>query len=137
MNKQQYRTARRMIRDNGGYALRWMTEDDAAVMRRVMIERRNDPIADRAELFESMGWGIMLAKSLARGIASQRSFETPEEIAKCLSSKGYRTWFDGRSVHVSDPVYSSRPGNRLVLTGHRDVVIHTMTDARRFIDARS
>lgn len=136
MNKQQYRTARRMIRDNGGYALRWMSKDDADVMRRVMIERRNDPIADRADLFGSMGWGIALAKSLARGIASQRTFEKPEEISKYIASKGYRPWFDGRTVHVPDPVYSSRAG-RLVLTGHRDVEIRTMAEAHRFIIARS
>ena len=32
MTKQQYRVARRLIRDNGYYALRWLSADHAAIM---------------------------------------------------------------------------------------------------------
>lgn len=41
MNKNQYRIARRMIRENGRYALQWMRKDIGQEMARI-IEIRKD-----------------------------------------------------------------------------------------------
>lgn len=71
MNKNQYRIARRMIRDNGRYALQWMRRDIGEEMARI-IAIRNDDLADREELFRDMGWGIHLSKSIALDIAARR-----------------------------------------------------------------
>ncbi|WP_176000198.1 hypothetical protein [Burkholderia vietnamiensis] len=71
MNKNQYRIARRMIRENGRYALQWMRKDIGQEMARI-IEIRKDDLADREELFRDMGWGIHLSKSIARDIALRR-----------------------------------------------------------------
>ncbi|MBU7436155.1 MULTISPECIES: hypothetical protein [Burkholderiaceae] len=48
MNKPTYRAVRRLLRDNGRYALRWLPADVAAVMDRLMFTKTNDPLADRA-----------------------------------------------------------------------------------------
>lgn len=75
MTKNEYRAARRLIRDNGRYALRWLNGVQRAEMTGLVEQQRTaDPLAERAELFESMGWGLHLSKSIARGIASQRGF---------------------------------------------------------------
>ena len=42
MTRTEYRTARRLYRDNGTASLRWMTPDQAAVMRSI-IEASEDP----------------------------------------------------------------------------------------------
>lgn len=47
MNKGQYRAARRLIRDNGVYALRWMDDDTAPIMD-VLCSQQADPLAERA-----------------------------------------------------------------------------------------
>ena len=72
MNRTQYRQARRMCRDNGRYALQWLPQEQAAVMDAVMFKKSNDLIAERADCYETMGWGIHLAKSLARDGGAQR-----------------------------------------------------------------
>lgn len=75
MNKNQYRIARRMIRENGRYALQWMRKDIGQEMARI-IEIRKDELGDREELFRDMGWGIHLSKRIARDIASSRGRRT-------------------------------------------------------------
>jgi hypothetical protein len=42
MTRTEYRTARRLYRDNGTASLRWLTADHAAVMRSI-IEAPEDP----------------------------------------------------------------------------------------------
>lgn len=45
MNRTQYREARRLMRDNGRAALRWMPAHHAQVMRRLeAIRRQVDPL---------------------------------------------------------------------------------------------
>ena len=51
MNRKEYRAARRLIRANGYYALRWMTIDDAATMDHLrLIKNATDPLAERASI---------------------------------------------------------------------------------------
>lgn len=79
MTKTQYRIARRMIRENGRYALQWMRKDIGQEMARI-IEIRKDDLADREELFRDMGWGLHLSKSIARDIASRSGRRTVSPI---------------------------------------------------------
>ncbi|MBB4517247.1 hypothetical protein [Paraburkholderia fungorum] len=72
MNKNQYRIARRMFRDNGHYALQWMRKDIGEEMARIIAIRKDD-LADREEVFRDMGWGIQLSKSIALDIAARRA----------------------------------------------------------------
>ncbi|HGF4017590.1 hypothetical protein [Burkholderia vietnamiensis] len=81
MNKNQYRIARRMIRENGRYALQWMRKDIGQEMARI-IEIRKDELADREELFRDMGWGLHLSKSIARDIASRRGRRTVSSLER-------------------------------------------------------
>ncbi|CAB3733142.1 hypothetical protein LMG22037_05770 [Paraburkholderia phenoliruptrix] len=90
MNKNQYRIARRMFRDNGRYALQWMRKDIGEEMARI-VAIRTDHLADREELFRDMGWGIQLSKSIALDIAARRAIlmlspmeRTPPFIANPL-----------------------------------------------------
>lgn len=48
MNKPTYRASRRLLHDNGRYALRWLPADVAAVMDRLVFTKARDPLADRA-----------------------------------------------------------------------------------------
>ena len=51
MTRQQYRQARRLIRDNGRYALRWMKGEQFEVMDAlVSIQASKDHLAERAEI---------------------------------------------------------------------------------------
>lgn len=90
MNKNQYRIARRMFRDNGRYALQWMRKDIGEEMARIIAIRKDD-LADREELFCDMGWAIPLSKSIALDIAARRAIRmvspmerTPLLIANTL-----------------------------------------------------
>ena len=49
MNRTQYRQARRLVRDNGRFALRWLPADQAAVMEAVTA-KTNDLLAERADI---------------------------------------------------------------------------------------
>lgn len=49
MNKGQYRAARRLIRDNGIYALRWL-DDDAAPIMDVLASQPDDQLETRAAI---------------------------------------------------------------------------------------
>lgn len=51
MNKSQYRAARRLIRDNGMSALRWMDDDTAPIMD-VLASQPGDDLAERAAIVE-------------------------------------------------------------------------------------
>ncbi|RPE22996.1 hypothetical protein [Burkholderia pseudomallei] len=48
MSQTDYKKARRLLRDNGRYALRWLPTDHAAVMDRLMFRKTVDPLAERA-----------------------------------------------------------------------------------------
>lgn len=48
MTRNDYKKGRRLLRDNGRYALRWLPADVAAVMDRLMFTKTRDPLADRA-----------------------------------------------------------------------------------------
>lgn len=71
MNRTRYRQARRLVRDNGRFALRWLPADQAAAMSAI-IAKPNDLLTERADCYATMGWGIHLAKSLARDGGAQR-----------------------------------------------------------------
>lgn len=73
MNKAQYRKARRMCRDNGRAALKWLPPAQAAAMQRIVFTKPADLLAERADCFETMGWGIHLSKSIARHHAAIRA----------------------------------------------------------------
>ncbi|EJW5439335.1 hypothetical protein OCH71_004427 [Salmonella enterica] len=49
MNKSQYRAARRLIRENGIYALRWMDDDTAPIMD-VLASQQDDQLETRAAI---------------------------------------------------------------------------------------
>ena len=71
MNRTEYREARRLVRDNGRFALRWLPADQAAAMN-ALLAKTDDLIAERADCYATMGWGIHLAKSIARHHAAIR-----------------------------------------------------------------
>lgn len=48
MTRTEYRRARRLLRDNGQYALRWLPLEHAAIMRRLMFSKTRDELAERA-----------------------------------------------------------------------------------------
>lgn len=51
MNRTQYRTARRLIRDNGRAALKWLDTKGREAMERLMDERNaKDMLAERADV---------------------------------------------------------------------------------------
>lgn len=52
MNRTQYRKARRSIRDNGRFALRWLDAKTRADMEHLLfnIQDRTDPLAERADI---------------------------------------------------------------------------------------
>lgn len=58
MNKAEYKTARRLIRENGRYALSWLSIDDAENMA-LLLDQPNDPLAYRVNIIEdSVRWGM-------------------------------------------------------------------------------
>jgi hypothetical protein len=52
MNRTQYRTARRMIRDNGRYALRWLDAKACHAMEHLLfnVQDAQDWLAERADI---------------------------------------------------------------------------------------
>lgn len=50
MNRTEYRQARRLCRDNGRYALRWLPKDHADIMGTVMFDHQKDHLAERADI---------------------------------------------------------------------------------------
>ena len=84
MNRTQYRQARRLVRDNGRFALRWLPADQAAAISAI-IAKPNDLIAERADCYATMGWGIHLAKSLARDGRAQRFARKAYSAAQALA----------------------------------------------------
>lgn len=51
INNLEYRNARRLVRENGYYALRWMTCDTASVMAKLRcINDETDHLAERASI---------------------------------------------------------------------------------------
>lgn len=44
MNRQEYRKARRLVRDNGYYAVRWLRMSHASIML-VLKNQADDPLA--------------------------------------------------------------------------------------------
>lgn len=60
-----------------------------------------------------------------------------QSIAKMLTKHGYAAAEAVDHVTVLDPVHTSMPGGRLVLTEHRAVVLRSFAQAVRFLNARS
>lgn len=85
MTRTQYRQARRLCRQNGRYALRWLPTDQARIMEAVMYSKPTDPIAERADCYQTMGWGIHLAKSLALGNGAERFARKAYSAAQALA----------------------------------------------------
>lgn len=53
MTKIQYRAARRLLRDNGRFALRWMTESVRAEMDRLLtVQDSTDWLVERASILD-------------------------------------------------------------------------------------
>lgn len=49
MNRHEYLTYRRLVRDNGAYALRWVPRETAEELRRLLREQaKEDPLAVHA-----------------------------------------------------------------------------------------
>lgn len=67
MNRTQYRQARRLIRDNGAYALRWLAPAQANVWR-VLLAQRDDRLAEEEFFFRAMNGSpaVKLAGRYAR-----------------------------------------------------------------------
>lgn len=84
MNRTQYRAARRLVRDNGRFALRWLPADQAAAMSAI-IAKPCDLLTERADCYSTMGWGIHLAKSLARDGGAQRFARKAYSAAQALA----------------------------------------------------
>lgn len=84
MNRTQYRQARRLVRDNGRFALRWLPTDQAEAMNAVLA-KPSDLIAERADCYATIGWGIHLAKSLARDGGAQRFARKAYSTAQAMA----------------------------------------------------
>jgi hypothetical protein len=84
MNRTEYRQARRLVRENGRYALRWLPADQAAAMN-ALLAKTDDLIAERADCYATMGWGIHLAKSLARDGGAQRFARKAYSAAQAMA----------------------------------------------------
>ena len=84
MNRTQYRQARRLIRDNGRFALNWLPADQAAAMN-ALLTKPNDLLTERADCYATMGWGIHLAKSLARDGGAQRFARKAYSAAQAMA----------------------------------------------------
>lgn len=50
MNRQEYRAARRLIRDNGAYALRWLKGHIQRAMDVLIYGQQDDRLATRADV---------------------------------------------------------------------------------------
>lgn len=51
INRQEYKSARRLVRDNGYFSLKWMRYDIAAAMAKLRcINDETDPLAERASI---------------------------------------------------------------------------------------
>ena len=51
MNKQQYRVSRKLVRENGQYALCWMPSADAEIWEDLLdIRNQRDPLQERAAI---------------------------------------------------------------------------------------
>ena len=50
MKRTEYRKARRLLRENGRYALAWLTKEAAETMRALFFEDAPDPLAERADI---------------------------------------------------------------------------------------
>lgn len=50
MNRQEYRAARRLIRDNGAFALRWLKGHVNRAMDRLIYGQTDDRLAARADI---------------------------------------------------------------------------------------
>lgn len=84
MNRTQYRQARRLVRDNGRFALRWLPADQAAAMNAVLA-KPNDLLTERADCYALCGWCLQLAKSLARDGGAQRFARKAYGAAQALA----------------------------------------------------
>lgn len=84
MNRTQYRQARRLIRDNGRFALNWLPADQAAAMN-ALLAKPDDLIAERADCYETMGWCLQLSKSLARDGGAQRFARKAYNVAQAMA----------------------------------------------------
>ena len=61
MNRQQYAEARRLLRENGAYAFRWLQADVCRVMTRLKCAE-SDPLATRAWLLRDFGRPMLWAE---------------------------------------------------------------------------
>ena len=68
MNRSEYQSARRMIRDNGFSAIQWLDPESAAAMTRVYVIAPHDPLAYRAEGV-AMGY-----RGMEGGVHNQQRF---------------------------------------------------------------
>ena len=84
MTRTQYRQARRLIRDNGRFALNWLPADQAAAMN-ALLAKPDDLIAERADCYETMGWCLQLSKSLARDGGAQRFARKAYSAAQAMA----------------------------------------------------
>ena len=52
MTKQKYRECRKLIKDNGRYALQWLTDKDEAIFNHLLfnIQDSTDWLAERADI---------------------------------------------------------------------------------------
>lgn len=53
MNRKEYTEARRLIRDNGKYALRWMGAGTARIMKR-LLSQRADWMVEKANIMRQL-----------------------------------------------------------------------------------
>ena len=84
MNRTQYRQARRLVRDNGRFALRWLPADQAAAMN-ALLAKPNDLITERADCYALCGWCLQLSKSLARDGGAQRFARKAYSTAQAMA----------------------------------------------------
>lgn len=84
MTRTQYRQARRLIRDNGRFALNWLPADQAAAMN-ALLAKTDDLIAERADCYATIGWCLQLSKSLARDGGAQRFARNAYSAAQAMA----------------------------------------------------
>lgn len=62
MNRTQYRTLRRMARDNGRHMLRWIPKDQREQAQVLFFDHFEDPLQKRAWIKENFGVNGLLCE---------------------------------------------------------------------------
>jgi hypothetical protein len=78
MNKSQYKQNRRLLRDNGTYALRWMSQTDKQAMTK-LVYQSTDILAERA--------AMLCERQLAVWLTTKQCFIDKIKFSGCIATE--------------------------------------------------